>query len=131
MGAVLPAGTAIAGYNKGTFEYESPGDKAVNYAFNDLGVNVIFEKEFTNLEQALGTVNARMNATGRTCSLLGHIISYDEQTVTPDNDWSGPRYFVPFESNFSRGIQIIEYGQFANDLAYNDNLKSKEEYDKR
>jgi hypothetical protein len=101
-------------------------------------------------------VEARLAAQGseQSCTLVGHII-YDEDedevheekekekekdvkhstprrlAVAPDADWTGPRYFIPFAANLSEPLGPVEFGQFANDLAYEPGTADKAEYRRR
>lgn len=126
----IPMGTVLCGYSKGSFAVEASSDKTVGYLFNDVNNLVIFNKEIMPLFDAITIVSEK--AKNLTSVVLGHLLcSLDEMedshslSILPDISCGGKNYFVP---DVVEDGGIANVGLFANDLAYNPQVKDEEEY---
>jgi hypothetical protein len=126
----LPALTLLAGYAKGTFQYEDHGDKTVGFSLTSRNAPVFFNRQLMTIEQALAAV-AGTTATEEEVKLAGHNVYYDEDektiVVVPtsnhnnNNEEQTPfaRYFVPNPNDDQDDMMnITNIGQYCNDRAF-------------
>jgi hypothetical protein len=127
----LPALTLLAGYAKGTFQYEDQGDKTVGFSLTSRHAPVFYNRQLMTIEQALAAV---ATATVEV-QLAGHNVYYDEDdktiVVVPTSNHSNndnnteqmpfARYFVPNpndQHDDDELMNITNIGQYCNDRAF-------------
>jgi hypothetical protein len=125
----LPALTLLAGYAKGTFQYEDHGDKTVGFSLTSRHAPVFYNRQLMTIEQALAAV---ATATAEV-KLAGHNVFYDEDdktiVVVPTSNHSNnnneeqmpfARYFVPNpnDQDDDEIMNITNIGQYCNDRAF-------------
>lgn len=129
--SLLPTGTVICGYGKGTFHAASIGDKTVAYRFMRLTTPVIFDKQIMYLYEALYSVTDKV--TDFAHAVAGHYLEVDEMdssnvTIHADASNGYKHYFVPDPSGDQ--LSIVNLGKMANDLAYDASCaQTKEQYE--
>ena len=110
----LDEGTAVCGYADGTMEAAADSDKSVAFALASTDAVVWFERELRNVGELLSDPSID--------GIAGHATEVDEAgsivgiSLLTDQEYGGPRYFVPREPQPSP-LPITAFGQMANDLA--------------
>lgn len=132
---IIPQGTPICGYARGYFSSEEKGDKSVSYMFNS-DTLVFYEKQLMGISDAIQLANnndGSMGAMMRSEQLLwGHNVELDPitgviQSIAPDPDFN-TRIFIPDKAEDKNEFAATSIGIFANDLAYDPEITSKEAY---
>lgn len=127
--AILPQGTVLCGYSKGTFAKEAADDKTVGFLLGDLNTVVIFNKQLLPLVEVIEANGPQVQ--NLTTIVQGHLLfknesePYNKIKLMPDPNHGGNYYFIP---STSEGIGITNIGMYANDLAYNSAVNNEKEY---
>ena len=120
-GVTVGGATPLCGYADGGMELipDSEGGKTVAFALREPSSAVFFEKE-------LHSVGSLLEAG---LSIAGHDATLDSSgmlaSITLDESYDGPRYFVPREP---MELSVMNIGQFANDLAIGGSQQPSTEY---
>lgn len=129
---VLPQGTPLCGYSRGSLSHKSTGDKTVGYLFDSLDNHVVFNKKVVPLGDAVSA--ASKDGGDVRYVLQGHLLHLNNQKsdgntnilVFPDPSWK-KHCFIPDPVADEDLGGILNYGVFANDLGYSAGI-SREEY---
>ena len=116
----LPECTLLCGYAKpGTFLDTDVGDKTVGFALQSGTTAIFFERQLMTVQDALA--KAATEYGNGSCGLAGHDLSMNEkdESITLQPVANGfKRYYFPEEESLEP-IPIQNYGQYCNDLAWN------------
>ncbi len=132
---IIPQGTPICGYARGYFSFEEKGDKSVSYMFNS-DTLIFYEKQLMGISDAIQLANNYDGSMGTMMSseelLWGHNVELDPitgviQSMSPDPDFN-TRIFIPDKADDKNEFAATSIGMFANDLAYDPEITSKEAY---
>lgn len=135
----LKQGTPLVGYSRGKFTAEFDGDKTVGYNFFGVDQAIVFEKELMTIFDAIGIISNRdTDCEDLTHIVEGHILQYDHETedlVVEADDAYPDRYFIPDDAPTDngngeyKGIDVMNMGMYANDLAYQPQIELETYYD--
>ena len=135
----MKQGTPLIGYSRGKFTSNFDGDKTVGYRFSSVDQAIVFEKELMTIFDAIGIISNRdTDCEDLTHIIEGHILQYDHETkdlvVEADDDYPD-RYFVPDDAPTDennedyKGMDVMNMGMYANDLAYHPKIELETYYD--
>ena len=117
---MLPECTLLCGYAKpGTFLETDMGDKTVGFTLQSGTTAIFFERQLMTIQDAL--IKAATSYGNGACGLAGHDISKnveDESIILQPVADGFKRFFCPDEDKIDP-IPIQNYGQYCNDLAWN------------
>lgn len=127
---IIPKGTPICGYSKGTFTNSASGVYTVAYIFEDINVAVFLNKELISLKKAISNVAAKRDIL--IDAVKDHSLYYDdeiEEIIIVPNLENARNYFIPFTDvdENDKDWSISRMGIYANDLAYHKDI-SEDEY---
>ena len=126
----LPAMSLLAGYAKGTFQYQDEGDKTVGFLLSSMDMPVFLNRQLMTMEQAVASVIVTTGTTEEV-KIAGHELYYDEEqqtmVVLPTMEPPFARYFVP---NNHDDIHVSNFGQYCNDRAFVRGMDQQEYHDR-
>jgi hypothetical protein len=130
----LPECSLLCGYAKpGTFLSSDVVDKTVGFTLHNSTTAIFFERQLMTVQDAL--LKAATEYGNGSCGLAGHELSMtgDDQPIVIQPIANGfHRYYCP-DNDKTLPIAVQNYGQFCNDLAWNQLSPpcSNEEYKER